>query len=399
LRRQNSPTERRSPTSELSQAGERGLIALASADTAELVDMRRQLSMALPALQTQVEDLDERIRNTTQGLRLEREKLRVLDNRKQLVSLRNVLKTRAAPFRRQIAEIEDQEALALGTVTQRINDWIIDNILHQRVGIILATNNPTIIRTALDHMTSIHANGVHTEKYYKDGADRTRTWYSYNDSHGETMKLQDFTFEYIKTALEKKLSQLRPNEKNEEVRGETFAQRLANNRTHQDLLLNLKPIAEELSEVEAQLAGLNGYMYEWRTQLESPIKEQIAKCQAEEDRNARKVTRITDVFGSLGVIGGGIVAIVDVATTGGLISAGSLAFAIASRIITGKKLKFTPLTEEEVQAQARILCETKINELEQSLVNLSERRREAILALKEEEREIRQLTDGNGSGE
>jgi predicted transcriptional regulator len=45
------------------------------------------------------------------------------------------------------------------------------------------------------------------------------------------------------------------------------------------------------------------------------------------------------------------------------------------------------------------LCETKINELEQSLVNLSERRREAILALKEEEREIRQLTDGNGSGE
>jgi chromosome segregation ATPase len=308
-----------------------------------LEQVRRDLSVSLPLLRETAESLSKDILDASQQLNEERAKLRLLNNKVHINARLASLTAERQALEREMKTIEEQEWNVLNPKRFDVKDLL----AIMRIDQIIETQDPTIIRSAIILCETILAGATYTStpfstsKLHTGGTPDLGMGYkaivtSSKKQYAVYPRELENAKELLTSALSELMSMEQPLIYSEARSSETLAQRLERNEIYQRLRAKRDGLLESIAETTADLESLKVYMEQWQ------------------------------------------------------------------HIVRQKqgwwKRKFTKLTNAEVEAEARTLCETSIKELQERLLSLHQQKNEILTSLQQEESEIRAPNGTIGDG-
>ncbi|MBI5228224.1 hypothetical protein HY988_06555 [Candidatus Micrarchaeota archaeon] len=357
--------------SELVLAGESG--------RAVLVRTRMELSISLPLLKDRAEALGRDAEDARKALSEEREKMRLLRNKRDIEAKFARLSGEQKALEEQMAVIEQKENEILNPAF-RYN--VRDLLIWNRIDRIIGTQDFLVIKKASSQARALFSQG-------SDDA----TCLHLQDSNGEWHVVWAATLETAIKLLEEEL----PNVKQQPVeQKETLTERLDKNEVYQQLRSKRDQLLAKVAEASAELASLQVYMKDWRALITSNLEGNLNK-EADRHDAKYKVPRTALVLsgGAAGVAGTIIMVIADAITTGGMATIGVGVAALLFSDKLKKSRSLPTLSEQELEAYAKVLCETRITELEERFAELNRSHAEALEHIQAEEAELRALSPGD----
>lgn len=352
--------------------------------------MRRELSVSLPLLKDRAGALAKDLDDARNALAQEREKLRVLKNKRELQARAQRLAVEKGVLEQHMGQIMAEEKRALDP--RSLSDTEIrDCIIQNRIDMITATRDRDIIEQALALAASLRSerrtcacsiDSLHIHKTDSAGTD----WKIYSDP---LFNAQVLLADALKTSPPSKAKPAAAPE-------ETLARRLDRNATYQDLKARRNALLAQAAETEANLASLQVYMTDWKTLIENDANQEALAQQQASDEATRAPRTALKLGGGAGIVVGIAAAFTDL-STGGLVTAAGVGMSIVSRLLR-KTIHPGVLSESGLEASARVLCERRICELETHLEEVGRQHTEALGHIRDEERELDALDEGRSGG-